>query len=101
IMQLSCHIFFPYTTLFRSFWNFEGDFAETSLYHHSSVASIYPKLAFQYIPGMMIMENGERNKLFVSGIQSQTNAFYQLSSNQKVDRKSTRLNSSHVKISYA
>lgn len=70
--------------LVQFFGNFEGDFAETSLYHHSSVASIYPKLAFQYIPGMMIMENGEPNKLFVSGIQSQTNAFYQLSSNQKV-----------------
>ncbi|TDS13118.1 helix-turn-helix domain-containing protein [Sphingobacterium paludis] len=70
--------------LVQFFWNFEGDFAETSLYNHSSVASINPKLAFQYIPGMVVTENGQRNKLFVSGIQSQTNAFYQLSSSQKV-----------------
>lgn len=70
--------------LVQFFWNFEGDFAETSLYNHSSVASIYPKLAFQYISGMVVVENGQRHKLFVSGIQSQTNAFYQLSSNQKV-----------------
>ena len=70
--------------LVQFFWNFEGDFTETSLYYHSSVASIYPKLAFQYIPGMMIVENGEQNKFFVSGFQSQTNAFYQLSSNQRV-----------------
>lgn len=70
--------------LVQFFWNFEGDFAGTSLYHHSSVASIYPKLAFQYISGMTIMENGEHIKLFASGFQSQTNTFYQLSSNQKV-----------------
>lgn len=70
--------------LVQFFWNFEGDFAETSLYHHSSVASIYPKLAFQYISGMMIEENGQSNNLFVSGIQAQTNSFYQLSSKQKV-----------------
>lgn len=70
--------------LVQFFWNFKEDFTKTSLYYHSSVASIYPNLAFQYIPGMMIMENGEQNKLFVSGFQSQTNSFYQLSSNQRV-----------------
>jgi len=70
--------------LVQFFWNFEGDFSETSLYNHSSVASIYPKLAFQYISGMKIMENGEHDKLFVSGFQPQTNVSYQLSANQKV-----------------
>ncbi|MDQ1095986.1 MULTISPECIES: helix-turn-helix domain-containing protein [Chryseobacterium] len=69
--------------LVHFFWNFEGDFTETSLYSHSSVACVYPKLAFQYIPGMMIMENGESKKLFVSGVQSQTNAYYELSSSKK------------------
>lgn len=47
-------------------WNFEGDFTETSLYYHSFVASIYPKFAYQYISGMIILENGEQNKLLVN-----------------------------------
>lgn len=70
--------------LVQFFWNFEGDFADTSLYHHAAVASIHPKLAFQYIPGMTIVKNDEQKKLFTSGFQSQTNEFYQLSCEQKV-----------------
>lgn len=69
--------------LVQFFWNFEGDFSKAALYRHSSVASIYAKLAFQYIPGMEITNKGESSKLFVSGFQSQTNAFYELSSNQR------------------
>lgn len=56
--------------------------AETSLYLHSSVAPLYPKLTFQYISAMM--NDGKNNKLFVSGFQVQTNALYQFSSDQKV-----------------
>jgi len=70
--------------LVQFFWNFKGDFAQTSMFHHSSVASIYPRLAFQYISGLKIIEKGNYNELFASGFQSQTNTFYQLSSNQKV-----------------
>lgn len=65
------------------FWNFEADFEKTSSYQHSSVASIYPKLAFQYVPGMKISKNGKETKLFISGFQSQTDTFCQLSTNQK------------------
>src|SRR5690606_31067660 len=66
------------------FWNFKGDFAQTSMFHHSSVSSIYTRLACQYISGLKIIEKGNYNELFASGFQSQTNTFYQLSSNHKV-----------------
>lgn len=66
------------------FWNFEADFDAASSYQHSSVASIYPKLAFQYIPGMKISKNHEVINLFNSGFQSQTDTFCQLSAEQKV-----------------
>lgn len=66
------------------FWNFEADFGATSSYLHSAVASIYPKLAFQYVPGMKISNNHEISNLFNSGFQSQTDTFCQLSAEQKV-----------------
>ena len=68
----------------KFFWIFEGDFGETSLYYHSSVASVYPRLAFQYIPGMMVLENAVPSRLFVSGFQSQSNSYYQLCANQNI-----------------
>ncbi|KGE12845.1 helix-turn-helix domain-containing protein [Sphingobacterium deserti] len=70
--------------LVHFFWDFEGDFTESCESSHLSVASVSPKLAFQYIPGMKINKDGSSNNLFVSGIQSQTNDFYELSANKKV-----------------
>src|SRR5690606_1083672 len=70
--------------LVQFFWNFEGDFTDASAYSQSTVASIHPKLAFQYIGSMAVSEKGDQQKLFVSGFQSQTGSSYQLLSNQKV-----------------
>lgn len=66
------------------FWNFEGDFNAESVYSLLSVASVNPKLAFQYIPGMSLEKDGNLTDLFVSGFQSQTTAAYQMVAKQKV-----------------
>src|SRR5690606_41452802 len=57
--------FFPYTTLFRSYYSFSGWYACITLFPDAT-------------------ESGSNYGIFGTG-----------------DRKSTRLNSSHVKISYA
>src|SRR5690606_41963218 len=69
-----CSTLFPYTTLFRSFWR----------------------------PQFPYPDNGPGNpelRQTVYYVDYQGVRFIGLDSNQ--DRKSTRLNSSHVKISYA
>lgn len=66
------------------FWDFEGNFSDSSVYTMSSVASICPKLAFQYVHGMVIGREAGTDPLFTSGFQSQTGRFYKLISNQQV-----------------
>lgn len=70
--------------LVEFFWNFEGDFSKAALHDHASVASVNPKLAFQYVPGITVANDGQYRELFASGFQMQTNSFYRLSSCQRV-----------------
>lgn len=66
------------------FWQFEGDFSEGVPYEHAVTASVFPKLAFQYQGRMAFVQNGEENKLFKSGFQSQTNFFHKLVAKQTI-----------------
>ncbi|RAW00747.1 helix-turn-helix domain-containing protein [Pseudochryseolinea flava] len=65
------------------FWDFEGDFSTSDIYHHSTTASINPKLAFQYRRGMKIVDGENSKELFTSGFQCQTKSFYNISASQK------------------
>src|SRR5690606_41587031 len=91
ILHLPIRTLFPYTTLFRSASPFITLNAATAVvcsrgYRNQLSEHINTQaIAFcQYVREM-------RNKLF----------FIHVAAIQKKDRKSTRLNSSHVKISYA
>src|SRR5690606_41340186 len=83
-----CFTLFPYTTLFRSrYWmeefRFDGfrfDGVTSMLYDH------HGNTAFDHY-----------DKYFYDGVDKEAVVYLQLAT----DRKSTRLNSSHVKISYA
>src|SRR3989442_8610738 len=68
---------FPYTTLFRS--NFQFIYSETMI--RSFFGMIYIIYIFYIIYSLYILENAGTFMM--------------------IDRKSTRLNSSHVRISYA
>src|SRR5436309_5703296 len=68
---------FPYTTLFRSF--------------DPTAAKLLAELPLPNLPG---------NDLNWQGTKTENVDYWNLS-NRMEDRKSTRLNSSHVKISYA
>src|SRR3712207_7750520 len=82
---------FPYTTLFRSFA--KKNVAKTN---SSSVAT--PKLIFHdEVTYEVITTQTPSSYKTIDGYDSIKNAL----KNQIVDRKSTRLNSSHANISYA
>lgn len=65
------------------FWDFEGEFSPADIYHHSTTASINPKLAFQYQRGMKIVNGEHSEDLFTSGFQCQTDSFYNIAAIQK------------------
>src|SRR5690606_41999779 len=83
---------FPYTTLFRSLcrrWIILRDknsVGQTSCTHKRVLAHLIAKACVRAMPG-------HYGRLFIEGIQATVVTGQ--------DRKSTRLNSSHVKISYA
>src|SRR5256885_5270351 len=77
---------FPYTTLFRS----------------GTEAVYSPGAETVYSPGTeAILITASHNPPFSSNNNQQINTFKTYSVNDGLDRKSTRLNSSHLVISYA
>src|SRR5690606_40074577 len=82
-----CTTLFPYTTLFRSIFDclqLEIKSSKTEVYQKT----VTDKTDFRYLA------NARKEPTF--HFDSYTQVFH-----EKQDRKSTRLNSSHVKISYA
>src|SRR5690554_7612349 len=78
---------FPYTTLFRSVLVREPDYNDGKFkLIDSEIAALYETKTDQY----------ERDYRRVLGLNWRT-----VIGNTSIDRKSTRLNSSHVRISYA
>src|SRR5205807_9970341 len=73
---------FPYTTLFRSYWNLDSDRLILML----SIDYIFWLILIKLINSMEI--------LLVQNVKM-------INSVMRADRKSTRLNSSHLVISYA
>src|SRR5699024_12797274 len=90
IRRLSRSTFFPYTTLFRSLsdgsHDFEFDVNEEffSFFEHSLVKNAQLK----------VLVNLQKDPRYLS-------LDFDISGKVELDRKSTRLNSSHVSISYA
>src|SRR5947209_16945676 len=83
---------FPYTTLFRSL--VDGNFASTVGYSRNASGTI----SFQVLTGVtthVMSPTGGALAGIVDGAQRIADA------RQQLDRKSTRLNSSHANISYA
>lgn len=85
VVTMKYQIFTPAESLsefVRFFWVFESDITENNLFEHLSTASVYPKLAFQYLGGMEI-QHACNETLFTSGFQAQTNQYYPLLTKQK------------------
>src|SRR5690606_40370553 len=89
---------FPYTTLFRSFLvkvNKSNDF-------HSSFQRISSKWRHGFSPlSLMLLSSSPFAWLLESDQGSTKPSLHERKKPWREDRKSTRLNSSHVKISYA
>src|SRR5690606_41587604 len=90
---------FPYTTLFRSEWFFDENFSTG----HEVEERIF-SLWQNKIPLKEVEENDE-NKIRLK-LKKEIESIFSdytksIDEGHKQDRKSTRLNSSHVKISYA
>src|SRR5690554_7541952 len=92
IRRLSIPKLFPYTTLFRSserkFRNEYIGYYAVANADNATLLSIDERFSFPIIPRR------------VKGGMGQSNVWY-ADSPEMEDRKSTRLNSSHVRISYA
>src|SRR5207302_11408312 len=89
---------FPYTTLFRS------EFAQRGLELSRAVALIVGNCRLQVRKPAVDVASGFENALLVHEIGDAADRHRCLLGAgiiAKLDRKSTRLNSSHVKISYA
>src|SRR5690606_41906446 len=91
---------FPYTTLFRSNSNLKNNYEEVKLWSYEKEK--FEPTGLQFC-GLMMGDHSKCgiNTMFNTGtvIGVSTNIFG--SGFPRKDRKSTRLNSSHVKISYA
>src|SRR5436305_6691588 len=86
---------FPYTTLFRSIYNL-GDAATSRV--------MLLQTTITNVTGVTNFAQSTINGGLVSGLRDNTSAFGQTQpfiQTIRKDRKSTRLNSSHVRISYA
>src|SRR5690606_40811665 len=85
---------FPYTTLFRSL---DGERLRRSFAGRMghAIEPIIAPLGFDWQMGIGIISSFAAREVFVSTMST----VYNLGGDE--DRKSTRLNSSHVKISYA
>src|SRR5690606_41607980 len=86
-----CSTLFPYTTLFRSH-NLRISFLQRLLDFTDALANVLAALDHARF--------GEISAGFEAGCVADLAFWHQSPANQQ-DRKSTRLNSSHVKISYA
>src|SRR5690606_41986106 len=82
---------FPYTTLFRSFRLSEGGFAELGK------ALAYANVVLDLFLPVVVLHLGVHETRDIAHAQMQDHYWEE----EVEDRKSTRLNSSHVKISYA
>src|SRR5207253_7052906 len=85
---------FPYTTLFRSF--IEGDLADSET-TAETLARLRPEAVMHFAANALVDESMQNpSKYFRNNIANGLNLL-----DAMIDRKSTRLNSSHVAISYA
>src|SRR5690606_42137358 len=88
---------FPYTTLFRSSLTVTADINTTVLTEKLHMAETL--LGSGYQPEIETVERPEA--MILPPSEAKGNPTKQRMHEQQKDRKSTRLNSSHVKISYA
>src|SRR5690606_41833377 len=89
---------FPYTTLFRSAWSYAKNKSGSD-----AAAKTFVSKLFKNVPVLDSGARGSTTTFVQRGIGDvflswENEAFLALN---ELDRKSTRLNSSHVKISYA
>src|SRR3712207_9352396 len=91
---------FPYTTLFRSTWFLQNKAKDPALARRiqDRLVELLPIAAGVFVPpGMQLGESYE-----ILGYSSdEVNRFAFTALSRRLDRKSTRLNSSHANISYA
>src|SRR5690606_41628803 len=91
--------FFPYTTLFRSYWMPIEPFKQNI---HFANAQIAAGTDGNFIGKVNQASYGYIGLEKRSAIEEKNlEEYIKTAENDKADRKSTRLNSSHVKISYA
>src|SRR5690606_41768010 len=89
---------FPYTTLFRSQNGFNLGFHRHMPQYHPDFVAFVPVNAFRFFKRF---DNGWGVWDFNSPVFPDNSQKLGTGSGGFIDRKSTRLNSSHVKISYA
>src|SRR5690606_41380400 len=90
---------FPYTTLFRSCWYYLR-FIDP----HNDKALVDRELARKWLPVDLYVGGAEHAVLHLLYARFWHKVLYDIGvvdTKEPLDRKSTRLNSSHVKISYA
>src|SRR5690242_21429612 len=85
---------FPYTTLFRSSPSRSVLYSETSMLDEIAQAVLAREEVVKYLRGSF-GEQGDQTRERIFGYLEE------LRTTQRRDRKSTRLNSSHMSISYA
>src|SRR5699024_12683318 len=93
------YILFPYTTLFRSVERLYADLFSIPWGHHRYIidkCSDNSDKALFYV--RQTLENGWSRDMLLNMLGT---SLYERSGKAQTDRKSTRLNSSHVSISYA
>src|SRR5690606_41950307 len=91
-----CSTLFPYTTLFRSPWDCDLNVHLTNGRYPQWLDLARTEFFLRIGAGPLFVRFGWRSVL-----ASQTLTFVREIKPLEADRKSTRLNSSHVKISYA
>src|SRR5690606_40165964 len=93
-LPLPSFLLFPYTTLFRSYQVVRSKMAKTSVMLKD------PGLA-RYIPETVFYSRANLERMLNQHKHVYVKPDCGRGGNKVIDRKSTRLNSSHVKISYA
>src|SRR5690606_41148331 len=93
--------FFPYTTLFRSFvWRIDYTQPIGSLLIVNLIEVFVDDLEERLLFMMTAYLSRGGSDSGIVRIKTAQGAFFEIASEESSDRKSTRLNSSHVKISY-
>src|SRR5690606_42057189 len=96
----SRHTLFPYTTLFRSYANLPEETGWYAARSEGSWKTVFTVLALGHFVApfaFLMSRHMKRNKLTLAAAAVFLLVMHWLD----IDRKSTRLNASHVKISYA